>query len=121
MLCQRCKKKPTCIEPCRNLENHLKKFSRYLRELPCAEYTLEYLDLRSPATWQTLSNYYHNDSVSFPFLTKLQNKCLHMFYFEGLTYNQIAMRVRKSKTVIKGQLQRGKCKIRSIFTISKGI
>ena len=43
------------------------------------------------------ASYWKSESVNFECLTPLQNKCIHLFHFEGLTLAEIAQRVRKRK------------------------
>jgi hypothetical protein len=75
----------------------------------------------SPAvtSWTDMASYYSEKSAKFECLTPLQNKCLHLFHFEGLTLAEIAQRVRKRKTAVKGQLQRARAKLRSEFSEGK--
>ena len=125
MLCQECSKKESCVELCLKAEKWVNSDHVSQRELPCNEFTLEYLNYISPVKWQTIASYHHVESLEFPFLSDLQNKCLHLFYFQGLTYKQIAFRLsgryrKLSLKAVKGQLARAKKKIRSICSISRG-
>lgn len=40
-----------------------------------------------------LASNFTEDSLNLPFLTKLQNRILKMFYFDGLSYKEIAFRI----------------------------
>jgi len=75
----------------------------------------------SPAvtSWTDMASYYSEEAVNYPNLTPLQNKILYYQHFEGLTFAEIAQRVRKSKIAVKGQLQRAKAKLRSEFSKGK--
>ena len=120
MLCQNCKKKPTCIELCERVEKYVNYNYVSQRESTHLEWMLDLLSVHVKAIHHNeIKTYFTSEGVNFPFLSDFQNRCLHLFYFEGLEYNQIAMRVRKSKTVVKGQLQRGKNKIRSTCVENK--
>jgi len=102
MLCQECSKKETCQELCLEAEIYASRDYKRGRESPQVEFVLEYLNTDSvyPYTYQEMVSYYKEAEVNFPFLTDLQNKCLHLFYFEGKTYKQIAraMSGNRSKT-----------------------
>ena len=93
MLCQECPKKESCVRLCLSAEKWINKSNISQRELPCNEPTLEYFNYRSPVKWKTLASYHQVESLEFKFLSDIQNKCLHLFYFEGLTYKQIAYRL----------------------------
>ena len=118
MLCQECSKKSECVELCERVSKHLRRYSAYLRELPCTEFTLEYLDYRAPTDWDTLADYHtleENEKINFPFLSDLQNKCLHLFYFKGLTYKQVAIRTNHKVRSVRHQLYKAKQLIRGHF------
>jgi len=125
MLCQECSEKPTCTELCERAERYSNRDYVYQRELPCPEFTLEYLAWKAPIEWAVLANYHHEESVNFPFLTNLQNKCLHLFYFEGFTYRQIASCLsggyRRSipANAVDYQLRKARKDILRFFAISR--
>ena len=116
MLCQECKKRDTCTKLCEKANNWVNKDHVSQRELPCTEFTLEYLDSLSPVKWQAMASYYKVESLEFPFLSDLQNKCLHLFYFEGFKYKQIAIRVNHKVSKVKYQLYKAKQLIRGHFS-----
>ena len=122
MLCQECPKKESCVELCQKAEKWVNGDHVSQRELPCNEFTLEYLNYRSPVKWQTLASYHQVESSKFPFLSDLQNKCLHLFYFEGLAYKKIARamsgnrsRTKLNQSGVKYQIKRAKQLIRAHF------
>ena len=105
MLCQECSKKSECVELCLKAEKWINGDHVYQREqlFPHVRETWEgsvnpHLDnfyclnfYKQPE----IASYFAEENVCFPFLSDLQNKCLHLFYFKGLTYKQIAMRVNR--------------------------
>ncbi len=101
MLCQDCSKKPTCVELCEKAERHVNRKYISQRETTFPTISIENLNLtldnlsyyKSIHTFPELSSYFNEPGVNFPFLSELQNKCLHLFYFHGLTYKQIAYRL----------------------------
>ena len=131
MLCQDCPKKPTCQELCERAEKRVSQDYVFQRERTYPHVNskgdanknlkLDNISFHvSPYKFSILSSYFKHDKLNFSFLTKLQNKCLHMFYFDGLTYNQIAMRVRKGKSKIKYQLYLAKRQILAKSTKNRG-
>jgi Sigma-70, region 4 len=66
-----------------------------------------------------MASYHAEPEVNFSFLSPLQNRCLQLFHFEGLTRNQIAIRVKKSRSSVKGHLERAREKIQAVFSKSE--
>ncbi len=94
MLCQDCPKKPTCIELCERAEKYVNKDYISLRESTHLEWMLDLLSVHVKVIHHNeIKTYFTSENVSFPFLSDLQNNCLHLFYFEGLTYKEIAFRL----------------------------
>ena len=99
MLCQNCSKRPTCKKPCERLNRDLSKHTRAQRELPIASeaaLSVMYHDVGysgNPHSYAEILSAFSEDNFSLPFLTPLQNKCIHLFYFEGKTYKEIAFRL----------------------------
>lgn len=92
MLCQECRKKDTCIELCERVKNWVDQDYVSQRELVEPEWLLEWLNIKAMPSykWQEIISYFTDERVNFPFLTSIQNKILHLFYFEGLSYRKIA-------------------------------
>jgi hypothetical protein len=120
MLCQECKKKPTCTKLCERAEKWVNQDHVSLREIPKPEWLLARLNVKAkpPHKLPVLQSYFSQEKINFPFLTPLQNKCLHLFYFEGLSYKQIARSLsggkRKLKinhTQVSYQIRSAKCQI----------
>ena len=135
-ICSNCPKRSRCTELCKKAEAYVSRDHVSQRELtfsPIAETendlpidTLYYYltNVRAGGTGLTfnhLASYFGESELNFPFLTRLQNKCLQLFYFEGLSYMRIAQRVHKKQSVVKGQLQRARAKIRSFISNSKRV
>lgn len=128
MLCQDCKKRPTCKKPCEALEKELKKQERYQREVSIYhEDTLDFLvndPLVFPYDYGEMEGFFSSKKpTNFSFLTPLQNKCLHLFYFEGKSYKQIAIsmsgnrsKTQLSQTQVRDQLHSAKRLIRQHFS-----
>jgi len=114
MLCQECPKKSECVELCLKAEKWVNSDHVSQRELIFSQVqegeagsirlntALDLANFYSTFNHSELSSYFTESEVCFPFLSDLQNKCLHLFYFEGLTYKQIAraMSGNRSKTKI---------------------
>ncbi len=95
MLCQDCPKRESCAELCAKAERYVgQDEKKYQRERTYgSSVVLDILGYRSRHNWQDCSTYWIAQSVNFSELTPTQNKCLHLFYFEGLSYKQIAFRL----------------------------
>ena len=129
MLCQNCKKKPTCIKLCERAEKWVNQDYRYQRELCVPEKTLEILEQiridKGIHDWKQVASYFSAQKINFPFLTSLQNKILHKFFFEGLQDKQIAFRLSGNRKgsyscgAIRKQRSRAYAKIRHFFAIIK--
>jgi len=149
MLCKSCNKKADCIMICPALDKDLRKRTRYQREtVVTALLTDEFISncknsagkisedphdafvnlLSAIGVFRILppfevAGYFTEPGLNFPFLTGFQNKVLHLFYFEGKTYKQIARIVSGNKfkglrhgtntQAIKNQLKSAKNKIRA--------
>jgi len=103
MLCQECSKKPNCTELCEETEKYVSQDHVAQRESPKPEWLLDALSVhvtlhRHP----DIVGYFQESGLDFKGLTPLQNKILHMFYFDGLSYKQIARALsgNRSKTKI---------------------
>jgi hypothetical protein len=128
MLCQTCKKKPTCESLCPKAEKYVNKDYVALRESPQGSISLDllsyHLDL-TPA--EDIASYFTDGKPNFPFLTPLQNTILEMFHFRGLTYKEIAFylsgngrKERLTYLAVKSQLARARAEIRSFLYILRG-
>ena len=127
MLCQDCSKKNTCTELCEKTEKYVNQDYKYLRELPCDENLIEYLNYVIDKNWPELVSYFTEELVNFPFLTPLQNKIIHLFYFQGLTYKQIARamsgnrKYKINREQVSYQLRSAKRRILQFFSISERV
>jgi len=124
MLCQDCKKKPTCTKLCKKAEKWVNQDYRYQRELCVPEKTLEFLEwLREEKgihDWQDIAQYFSAEKIDFPFFSEKRNKCLYVYYFKGRTYKQIASDIScKSYQVtwkqVREELRWAKKILRSMF------
>ena len=119
MLCQDCPKRETCTQICKRLERHLERFTHYQREVIKPETPLEYLNFHIyPLSYKELASYWWGGRPHFSFLSELQNECLYLFYFEGLTYKQIAQKVNRKVKTVDNCIYLAKKKI--LGTFSKG-
>ena len=138
MLCQDCSKKPTCTELCPEAEKWVNKDHVSQRELTYPQVrnrnnasknlpldNLFYYLRGFPQS--EVAEFFTEDNVSFPFLTSLQNKCLHLFYFGGCSYAEIAKRLsgNRSKTklnqsAVNQQLRKSRMKIIQFFSKVRG-
>ena len=100
--CTECPKYSECTELCDRAEKYVDQDHIAQREVTFTEDFLELLQIQSPFTWPEMASFFKAESVNFPPLTPLQNKILHLFYFEGLSYREIARAVsgNRSKTKI---------------------
>ena len=71
----------------------------------------------SSHSFQELNGYYSEEEhiLKFPFLSKIQNKALYLFYFEGLSYAEIARNLKRDKTSLSYQIRSAKTKISQFF------
>ena len=133
MLCQECPKKESCVELCQKAEKWVNGDHVSQRELMFSCISEENLNLtidnlnhhKSIYSHQELVSYFNEPSVNFPFLSDLQNKCLHLFYFQGLTYKQIAYRLsnqyrRVLSHQVKYRIKKAKQLIRAHMFNSEG-
>jgi len=129
MLCQECPKKESCVELCLKAERWINKDHVSQREITFPNIGRENLNtpldnLNHHKTLHSLPelvSFFNEDNVNFPFLSGLQNKCLHLFYFQGLTYKQIAMRVNRRVKDVDNCIYRAKQLIsRNLFYNERG-
>lgn len=100
MLCQECSRRESCKFLCKKAEKYARRDHVAQRERTVSiirANTNANLNLPEdnhaqiyPYSWKQLASYFSEDSLNFLFLTKLQNKILKMFYFDGLSYGEIA-------------------------------
>jgi len=133
MLCQECPKKPQCKEACQELNEDLKKHERYQRETTISSDEILSFLANDPDVFpykygEMVRFFLPGQPLNFKFLTPLQNKILHLFYFDGRTYKQIATNLSggsgKTKrqlnaNVIRRQIYLAKQKIRNFFYNSR--
>lgn len=135
MLCQDCRKRPTCKKPCPALERDLRRFTKAQREKPLAgvrdrqtaTMNLRMDNIQQVISWRLLGigdNYFTLDGgdINFPRLTRLQNQCIQLFYFEGKSYRKIARalsggrgKIRLNESQVRYQLHRAKKLLRKHF------
>ena len=140
MLCQECKKKSECVELCEKAEKWVNGDHVYQREqiFPHVREIWEgsvnsHLDNFSCLNFYKqpeIASYFAEENVCFPFLSDLQNKCLHLFYFKSLTYKQIAsclssanqhgVYLKLPSDKVKYQIKKAKQLIRAHFYKSEG-
>ncbi len=121
MLCQTCKDRDTCTELCEPAERYVGQDHVSQRETPHEETFLEWLQSNvSLYTYEELSGYFSEESVNFPCCTELQNRCLSLFYFEGLSYAEIAMKVNYRVHKVNYQIYSAKQRISKFFSIYRG-
>jgi hypothetical protein len=117
MLCQTCPKRPTCTRLCEKAEKYVSKDSISLREIPQPDISIDLISYHFDfIPTEEISSHFTEGLPNFHFLTPLQNKILGMFYFQGLTYAQIAVRVRHSKKSVDANLARARVEIRGVFS-----
>jgi len=123
MLCQDCKKKPTCVSLCPKAEKYVNKDHVSLRESPQPDTSLDLISYSlDTISHAEIVSYFSEGVVDFPFLTPLQNKILEMFYFRGFTYKQIARAIsgnrsseNKNQRAVKHRLTCARKEIVSFF------
>ena len=120
MLCQDCKKKPNCVKLCPAAEKWVNQDHVALREIPKPQWLLDRISIKAKPAHRDLSNYFSHERVEFPFLTPIQNKILHLFYFEGLTYNEIAFKMKIQRKAVDNQLCKAKEKIKGFSSDYRG-
>lgn len=131
MLCQNCppKKKSVCKTLCPKAEKYVRQDHVSQRESPLSE-VREYANATmnmhtdnvfyyiSSHSFQELNDYYSAEQqiFQFPFLSTIQNKALYLFYFDGLSYAEIARNLKQDKTTLNNQIYSAKQKISKFFT-----
>jgi DNA-binding CsgD family transcriptional regulator len=63
-------------------------------------------------SWNDLASRHGEERFNYPFLSQIERKSLHLYYQESLSYKQIAQRVRKKTSTVRGILSRAKKKMR---------
>lgn len=63
-------------------------------------------------SWNDLASRHDEERFNYPFLSQIERKSLHLYYQESLSYKQIAQRVRKKTSTVRGILSRAKKKMR---------
>ena len=118
--CTECKKYATCTELCEKAENYVSQDHVSQREPTFAECGI---NNNTPHSWEELVAYLNENKIDFPFLTKSENKILHLFYCDGLTCRKIAKAVsgNRSKTkinqnAVRVRLQRLRAKICAFYS-----
>lgn len=125
-LCTQCPKRATCTSLCEEAEKYVNQDYVAQREFPQSELKLDLLSIHiKTPTLKELENYFSESDVSFPFLSDLQNKCLYLFYFEGLSYREIAFQLSNqyrqvSSRAVKHQLARARKEIVAFFPKNEG-
>ena len=120
MLCQDCTKRDTCTELCEDAEKYVNRDHVSQKEIIVSRIpeskgkNLPIDNAYYHAGANDLSSYFTESQVELSFLTPLQNKCLHLFYFEGLTYAEIAQRVNCRVKVVDHCIYNARRKIRGI-------
>jgi DNA-binding NarL/FixJ family response regulator len=131
MDCTKCKKYSTCTTLCKKAEKYVSQDHVSQREIllqPIQDRVkndrrtarlntpLELADLFEDVDLVQIASFFTEKKVDFPFLTPLQNKILHLFYFEGQSYAEIAMRVNIRVKAVDNQLVRARKKIKGFFS-----
>ena len=66
-----------------------------------------------------LASYFKEDKVDFQFLTNKENRCLYLFYFEGLRYREIAVKTNLKVRTVKHHISKARKEIVSFFSEKK--
>ena len=141
-LCTQCPKRATCTSLCEEAEKYVNQDYRYQRESlyppirnredACFNLILDNINWHlnekpsaSQVTIKRLTSLFQGYDFNFPFLTPLQNKCLYLFYFEGLSYAKIAFQLSNqyrqvSSRAVKHQLARARKEIVAFFPKNEG-
>ena len=130
MLCQNCppKKKSVCKNLCPKTEKYVQQDLVSQRESLLSE-VRDYADATmnmhtdnvfyyvSSHSFQELNNFYsaEQQTFKFPFLSVIQNKALYLFYFDGLSYAEIARKTNRKVGVLKMQIHYAKNEIRNFI------
>lgn len=83
-----------------------------LRELPVDVDRFRFMAV----TWEEVQDKTFTELPNFPGLTVQENYLLDLYYYQGLSHNQIAIRLRISKKAVKSRLSRVRDKLRNLFT-----
>ena len=118
--CEICGKKSR-TKLCENCEKYVNQDYKSQRELPTDRDIIEemYELHQNPHTLSELQSYFAEPSVNFDFLNKLQNKILHLVFFEGKKYSEVSQLLGINKNAVRGNLTRARAKIRATFSTNR--
>lgn len=110
MLCQNCKKRDVCELPCESLEQELKKYEVYQKELPMEPGALSFLAQKNGLTW-------HDIHPETPFLwpemsaylglldhEELETFLLH--FHQNMRTGEVARHLKISRTTVYRRISR---------------
>ncbi len=136
MLCQNCppRKKSICKNLCPKAARYVHQDYVSQRESILSE-ARDYEDATmnmhidnvfyyiSSHSFQELNDYYsaEQQALKFPFLSAIQNKALYLFYFDGLSYAEIARNLKQDKEKVRKQIHLAKAEIRNFFNKNEEI
>lgn len=136
MLCQDCPKKDSCIQLCSKAERyvsqdyvsqrettypHVTDKANATKNLPLDNIDYHLNQKTHQETIEQVISYHLNErTLNFPFLSELQNKCLYLFYFEGLSYAEIARNLKQDKSKINYCIRIAKQRISQFSSKSEG-
>ena len=126
-LCTNCSKRDNCVELCEKAERYVGQDHVSQRESTKPEWLLDLLRVHVTLhKHEDIASYFQEDSLSFDFLTPLQNKILYLFYFEGLTYKEIAFHLSNqyrqlSSSDVNYQIRSAKQRISQFLSDNRGV
>jgi len=120
-ICERCPDYP-CSTLCPRAERYVAQDHVPQRETPCPEAPRDPI----PVSLEEIQSCNAEGCLNFPFLSKLQNKLLHGFYYEGKTYRELAFQFsgkgngeRLSICRVRYELYRARLKISNFSSKGK--
>jgi DNA-binding CsgD family transcriptional regulator len=125
--CEKCRKRNTCTTLC----DRVKKYVNQDVVGPLYDYMpVRATWMKHPlpsgirggpfyVSWDDLAARYGEDRFDLPFLSEIERRCLHLYHQEALSYKQIAQKVRKKTSTVRGIMSRARKKIKDHARVHK--
>jgi DNA-binding NarL/FixJ family response regulator len=109
-MCARCAERETCRNLCPAAERYACKDFVNLRERYHSRPVVSVN--QSSSAWERIQDTTYTDLPEYSFLSDMENKLLHSYWFQGRSYAEIAKQYHMSLSAIKSRLTRVYAKLR---------
>lgn len=107
--CAECPDRPHCRELCPEMDSKASADHVRLKEI-----NLRVVGVSAAAvTWREAQDAAFTDLPSYSFLTELENKLIHWYWYQGKDYPEIAIAFKMSYAAVKARLARIYAKLRN--------